>query len=72
MAKVAIGAIRIFGGDTVIPVADDAGHEDQQRGQRQKYPENANRFAHAASVYNSFARLAARRLPWRPFRKEPG
>jgi len=72
VAQMAIGTIRIFGRDAVVPVADHAGHEDQQRGQRQKYSENANRLSHAVSDCNPFARLATRRLPWQPFRKEQG
>ena len=45
MSEMAIGAMRIIDWALMMPVADDAGGKDHQRNQRERNPEDANRFA---------------------------
>ena len=46
VAQMAVRAVRVIRGIGMMPVADDAGSKDQQRYERQRYPKNANSFAH--------------------------
>jgi hypothetical protein len=53
MAEVAVGTVRVVAWALVIPVADDAGGEHQQRDQREGNSENANSFPQDQSVAGS-------------------
>jgi hypothetical protein len=50
MAQMAIRAMRVIARALMIPIANDAGGEDQQHDERQRNPEYPNRLPHSRAV----------------------
>ena len=63
MPQVAVRAMRIIARALVVPIANYAGGEDQQRDQRQGDSENANRFVHFVYSQSELGSQASAILP---------